>query len=249
MCEPDEVWRLCLDFVLQGADYVNSYLVGAQTRKISKLLIDGDLQGRVCQLYPTLRRTRCLRRLSAWLEFVEIRAGLWASSGDWNATRGTHIPKLDVWRSCRSRPSLPCSSKLSSYVWGSAIWKQILLHWLPIRQRIAFKIAVFVYNALHGRGPTYLSRTCNPVRKVGARAHLRSAIRGDLTVPRTRTRRLGPRSFRVSGPVVWNSLPEDIWIPELSLDRFKYICWKHIYFAKHMPSSTQSAFVTWLRSA
>ena len=25
------------------------------------------------------------------------------------------------------------------------------LHWLPIRQRIDFKIAVFVYNALHGR--------------------------------------------------------------------------------------------------
>ena len=36
-------------------------------------------------------------------------------------------------------------------------------HWLPIRQRIDFKIAVFVYNALHGRGPTYHSCTCNPV--------------------------------------------------------------------------------------
>ena len=38
------------------------------------------------------------------------------------------------------------------------------LHWLPIHQRIEFKIAVFVRNAVHGRGPTYLSRTCNPVR-------------------------------------------------------------------------------------
>ena len=98
------------------------------------------------------------------------------------------------------------------------------LHWLPIRQRIDFEIAVFVYNALHGRGPAYLSRTCNPVREVGARAHLRSAIRGDLTVPRTRTRRFGLRSFRVSGPVVWNSLPEDIQTPELSLERFKNLC-------------------------
>ena len=35
------------------------------------------------------------------------------------------------------------------------------------------------------------------------------------------TRRFGPRSFRVSGPVVWNSLPKDIRIPELSLERFK----------------------------
>ena len=58
------------------------------------------------------------------------------------------------------------------------------LHWLPIHQRIEFKIAVFVRNAVHGRGPTYLSRTCNLVREVGARAHLRSAVRGGLTVPR-----------------------------------------------------------------
>ena len=34
------------------------------------------------------------------------------------------------------------------------------LHWLPIRQRIIFKIATFVQNSLHGRGPSYLSRSC-----------------------------------------------------------------------------------------
>ena len=103
------------------------------------------------------------------------------------------------------------------------------LHWLPIRQRIDFKIAVFVYNTLNGCGPTYLSRNCNPVREVGARAHLRSAIRGDLTMPRTRTRRFGPRSFRVSGPVVWNSLPEDIRAPELSLERLKSMLKTHLF--------------------
>ena len=79
-------------------------------------------------------------------------------------------------------------------------------------------------------------------------AHLRSAIRGDLTVPRTSIRRFGPRSFRVSGPVVWNSLPENIRIPELSLERFKSMLKTHL-FSKHMPSSAHSAFVTWLRSA
>ena len=56
------------------------------------------------------------------------------------------------------------------------------LHWLPIHQRIEFKIAVFVRNAVHGRGPTYLECPCNPVREVDARSHLRSAARGDLTV-------------------------------------------------------------------
>ena len=80
------------------------------------------------------------------------------------------------------------------------------LHWLPIRQHIDCKIAVFIFNALYGRGPTYLSRfTCLSVSEVSA--HMQSAVRVDLTVPRTKIRCFQPRSFSVSGPVVWNSLP------------------------------------------
>ena len=88
------------------------------------------------------------------------------------------------------------------------------LHRLPIRQRIDFKIAVLI--CLQRPSCSWSVIPCNLVRDVGARAHLRFAIRGDLTVPRIRTRRFGPRSFRVLGPVVWNSLPEDIRIPELA---------------------------------
>ena len=40
-------------------------------------------------------------------------------------------------------------------------------------------------------------------------------------MPQTKTRHFRSRSFRVSSPVVWSSLPEDIRIPELSLERFK----------------------------
>ena len=96
-------------------------------------------------------------------------------------------------------------------------------------QRIEFKIAVFVRNAVYGRGPTYLGCTCNLVREVDARSYLRSAARGDLTMPRTRTRRFGPRSFRVSGPVVWNSLPEGIRTTKLSLERFKSMLKTHLF--------------------
>ena len=103
------------------------------------------------------------------------------------------------------------------------------LHWLPIRQRITFKIATFVRNSLHGRGPIYLSRSCIPISVIGARAHLRSAARGHLATPRTRTRRFGPGSFRVSGPAVWNSLPEDIANPELSLEHFKTGLKTHLF--------------------
>ncbi|CAH3018847.1 unnamed protein product, partial [Porites evermanni] len=30
------------------------------------------------------------------------------------------------------------------------------LHWLPVRQRISFKILLFVFKAIHGFAPTYL---------------------------------------------------------------------------------------------
>ena len=103
------------------------------------------------------------------------------------------------------------------------------LHWLPIRQRIIFKIATVVRNSLQGHGPTYLSRSCIPISEIGARAHLRSAARGHLTPPRTRTRRFGPRSSRVSGPAVWNSLPEDIANLELSLEHFKTGLKTHLF--------------------
>jgi hypothetical protein len=81
------------------------------------------------------------------------------------------------------------------------------LHWLPIRQRIEYKLAVTVFNCLHGAAPRYLMDMCQPVTIVSGRRGLRSAAHGDLIVPSTRTVTYGPRSFAVSGPTVWNSLP------------------------------------------
>ena len=48
---------------------------------------------------------------------------------------------------------------------------------------------------------------CQPVAENPGRRHLRSAARGDLAVPVTRTVRYGPRNFAVAGPSTWNSLP------------------------------------------
>jgi len=78
------------------------------------------------------------------------------------------------------------------------------LHWLPVRRRVEFKLAVLVYKALHGLAPPYLSNDCLLVAEVGRR--LRSADARTCVVPRTRTQ-FGDRSFAVVGPRVWNSLP------------------------------------------
>jgi len=48
---------------------------------------------------------------------------------------------------------------------------------------------------------------------------LRSADHGDLIVPRVQTQRYGSRSFRVSGPTVWNSLPQNLQSSDISREQ------------------------------
>ncbi len=95
------------------------------------------------------------------------------------------------------------------------------LHWLPIKQRIDFKVGVIAYRCMCGIAPEYLTDMFTPVTNDLGRRHLRSAARGDVVVPRTRTKTLGPRSFAVYGPVIWNHLPSSIRHTELSLNCFR----------------------------
>ena len=92
------------------------------------------------------------------------------------------------------------------------------LHWLPVRHRIDFKMAVLVYKALHGKLPQYLAKDCQLLTDIGCRS-LRSADILTCATKRTRTR-LGDRSFfrRWS---LWNSLPVTLRDRAISLEQFK----------------------------
>ena len=83
------------------------------------------------------------------------------------------------------------------------------LHWLPVRQRISFKLAMMVYKCLHGLAPSYLADVCTPVSSVVGRWQLRSANSGTLVVPGTRTT-ISCCNFAVSGPATWNRLPVEL---------------------------------------
>ena len=61
---------------------------------------------------------------------------------------------------------------------------------------------------------------CAPVADAPGRTNLRSATRGDLLIPRTRTK-LGERSFRISAPTVWNSLPHELKHSATSREHFR----------------------------
>ena len=65
-------------------------------------------------------------------------------------------------------------------------------HWLPVSQRIEYKIALLVYKCLHGASPLYLSDYCAAITENNRRHNLRSISRGELLQPRTRTHRLAP---------------------------------------------------------
>jgi len=90
------------------------------------------------------------------------------------------------------------------------------LHLLPVRQRIRFKTAVLVFKCLHGLAPEYLSEYC---KMATGRSHYRSANACLLSVPRTRTT-YGDRSFAVSGPVAWNSLPVALHSSDVTEETF-----------------------------
>ena len=91
------------------------------------------------------------------------------------------------------------------------------LHWLPVKERIIYKILLMTYKARNGLAPTYLSSLLHDY--VQSRS-LRSSSKGLLTVPRTKTKTFGDRSFSVAAPELWNTLPIDIKL-SASVDIFK----------------------------
>jgi len=99
------------------------------------------------------------------------------------------------------------------------------LHWLPVPQRIQFKLCLLTYKALHGLAPSYIADLCRPVTTIVSRQRLQSTTRGDLVVSSSVTH-FGTRAFAVAdprhrhheyliihdvyGPKAWNQLPMHI---------------------------------------
>ena len=80
------------------------------------------------------------------------------------------------------------------------------LHWLPIQQRIDFKIISLVHKCLHGNAPLYLQRLlqhCNPTRR-GLQSEDDTTR---LLVPWTSRKTFATHSYSVLGLQLWNDLP------------------------------------------
>ena len=76
------------------------------------------------------------------------------------------------------------------------------LHWLPVRQRIDYKLALLTYKTRSTGTPAHLASLLEIHRPART---LRSSNNNLLTVPPL-SLALSAKAFCVSGPTVWNSL-------------------------------------------
>ncbi len=82
----------------------------------------------------------------------------------------------------------------------------ISLHWLPVKQRIDFKILLIVFKAMNGLAPSYVA---DMLSEYTPDRPLRSSNKGLLTIPRINTKS-AHGAFSHYGPTLWNSLPHEL---------------------------------------
>ena len=100
------------------------------------------------------------------------------------------------------------------------------LHWLPIKDRIIFKILLLTFKALHNKGPVYLKELLalhQPPR------NLRSATDPlMLHIPQSRLKNYGDKAFSIIAAIEWNKLELDTRSCE-TVNQFKTSLKTHLF--------------------
>jgi hypothetical protein len=100
------------------------------------------------------------------------------------------------------------------------------LHWLPVKQRIDYKLGVMCFNIISGTAPPYLSELVSlytPSRPLRSSADSRI-----FCIPSCRKITVGERAFSHAGPEFWNSLPSPVRHSQ-SLSQFKAKLKSHLF--------------------
>ena len=110
------------------------------------------------------------------------------------------------------------------------------LHWLPVRHRISFKIAMVTFRVLQSQQPSYLSSLIP--RYVPAQA-LRSSSSFSLCVPPRKTTMATSKSFSSVAPSIQNSLPNHL-SSILTLPVFRRALKHHLFLLDYPNSIAKS---------
>ena len=85
------------------------------------------------------------------------------------------------------------------------------LHWLPVKERVNFKLLTIMFHCFHGCAPSYLQDDIELYSSADTGHYVLRSSQDNtrLLIPRT-SRHAGDHSFHVYGPRLWNTLPRDI---------------------------------------
>jgi hypothetical protein len=175
------------------------------------VMFDGELNmkshvSKICQ--TSYLYIRLLRRIRSMLDLNSAKLvanALVTSRIDYcnsllyGANKGL-IHRLQLVQNSLARAVVP-SCKRYDHV--SPVLSQ--LHWLPVQQRIEYKVALLTHKVLRNGEPNYLRELIQPL-PLSSR---RSASKNLLVAPFIKTE-MGRRSFSYSAPTVWNSLPQHV---------------------------------------
>ena len=81
------------------------------------------------------------------------------------------------------------------------------LHWLPVNERIQFKILLLTFKSLNGLTPVYIDEM---IQRYVPNRKLRSSSAFLLKQNKWNLKSYGFRTFTVAAPFLWNSLPLEI---------------------------------------
>jgi hypothetical protein len=99
------------------------------------------------------------------------------------------------------------------------------LHWLPVKQRVEYKVLVHVYRALNGSSPQYIT---DMIRVYHPRRSLRSGQKLLLHKPAISTTTFGARTFPYVAATLWNDFPDGIK-SAVSLEAFRSRLKTHLF--------------------
>ena len=100
------------------------------------------------------------------------------------------------------------------------------LHWLPVEQRIVYKISLLCFKCLHKIAPSYLSDLLTLYTPNRALRSSRDTMR--LNRQETNLMKCGERAFMSVGPRMWNELPLNIREAP-TLAQFKSLLKTHLF--------------------
>ena len=176
-----------------------------------------------------LSKIRNIRKFLTKEAAETVTLGLVMSHLDYSNSLYNGLPAVTIDK-LQITPYLEAKVILNQPKFASATSAMFELHWLPIRQRIKYKLATIVFKCLstNYKAPYYLTDLLIQLSK--PKRNLRSSMNSynKLVIPFVKKKTFDEHSFSVTAPQIWNDLPDNLQ-EETNLETFKTKLKTHLF--------------------